>query len=99
MIQCLILTVAVAWLLAGLLMVLFPKALPRVEQALNRPVGGRSLMALRAGIPAEKEIEEVLNRPVLMRAIYWDQWIRRQPRAVGVLMLAAAALCIAAVAG
>lgn len=99
MIEYLTLAVAILMLLLGLLMVFFPSALQRLERALNQPVGGRPVMTLRAGIPAEKEIEEVLNRPVLMRAIYWDHWIRRQPRAVGVLLLAAAALCMAAVAG
>jgi hypothetical protein len=99
MIEYLILAVAAVLLLSGVLMVFFPNALHRLELTLNRPVGQRSVITLRAGIPAEREIEEVLNRPVLMRAIYWDQWIRRQPRLVGALLLAAAVLCIAAVVG
>ena len=41
MIDYLILTVAIALLISGLLMVFFPKTLPRVEQTLNRPVGER----------------------------------------------------------
>ncbi len=97
MTEYLILTLAIALLVSGLLMVLFPKMLDRVERALNRPVGEHHVLSLRAGLPREREIEAFLNRPVLRRAIYWDQWIRRQPRAVGALLLAAAVLCIALV--
>jgi hypothetical protein len=97
MIEYLTLAVVIPLLLLGLLMVFFPNTLHRVELALNRPVGQRAVITLRAGIPAEKEIEEILNRPVLMRAVYWDQWIRRRPRVAGVLLLAAATLCLVAV--
>lgn len=99
MTEYLILTVAIPLFFFGLLMVLFPGTLERLEHTLNRPVGERPVLSLRAGIPGEQGIEEVLNRPVLERAIYWDQWIRRQPRALGALLLAAAALCFALVAG
>ncbi len=99
MTDSLILIVAVALLLSGLLMVLFPHRLDRVERALNKPVGARPVLSLRAGIPGERDIEEILNRPVLRRAVYWDHWVRRQPRVVGALLLAAAALSIVVVAG
>ena len=99
MTEYLILILAVAMLLLGLLIVLFPGLLERLERALNRPVGERPVLSLRAGIPGERDVEKVINRPVLMKAIYWDQWIRRQPRVLGVLLLAAAALCMAMVAG
>ena len=99
MTEYLMLIVAAALLVFGLLLLLAPGALERLEQALNSPVGGRTLMSLRAGIPRERDIENVLNRPVLGRAIYWDQWIRRRPRSVGVLLLAAAAAFMAAAAG
>lgn len=92
----LILTIAIVLLLSGLLMLLFPQLLDRVEHVLNRSVGSRPVLSLRAGLPGERHIEEVLNRPVLWRAIYWDLWVRRRPRAVGAALLAAAALCVAA---
>ncbi len=98
MTEFLILLLAMAMLLLGMLMVLFPALLERLEQGLNRPVGGRPVVSIRAGLPGEQDIEKVLNRPVLMKSIYWDQWIRRQPRAFGALLLAAAALCVAMVA-
>lgn len=99
MTEYMILTVAIALLVFGLLMLFYPDALDRLERQLNKPVGERPVVTLRAGIPGEQNIEQILNRPVLKRAIYWDHWIRRQPRAVGVVLLAAAAACIAAVAG
>lgn len=98
MIEYLILTVAITLVFFGLLMVLFPNALDRLERALNRPVGERRVMSLRAGLPGEQDIEEILNRPVLNRAIYWDRWLRRQPRALGALLLAAAVLCFGMIA-
>lgn len=91
--EYLTLTLAIALLVSGLLMVLFPQMLDRVERALNRPVGERPVLSLRAGLPREREIEALLNRPVLRRAIYWDHWIRRQPRVLGALLLAVG-LCI-----
>lgn len=93
----LITAIVIALLLPGLLMVLFPQVLDRLERALNRPVGERPVFSLRAGIPGERQAEAILNRPVLGRAVYWDRWIRRRPRAFGIALVAAAALCLAAV--
>ncbi len=99
MTEYLILLLVILLLVLGLLLLLFPGLLERFEQALNRPVGERQVLSLRAGIPGEQDIERVLNRPVLMKSVYWDQWIRRQPRALGALLLAAAGLCIAVING
>lgn len=99
MTEYLILVLAICLLLLGLLLVLFPDLLERFERALNRPVGERPVLSLRAGIPGERDIERALNRPVLMKSIYWDQWIRRQPRTLGALLLAAAGICIAVING
>lgn len=99
MTEILILTLAILMLLLGLLMVCSPGLLERLERVLNRSVGERAVVSLRAGLPGEQDIEKILNRPVLMKAIYWDQWLRRQPRALGAVLLTAAAVCIAMVAG
>lgn len=99
MIESLLVIVAVALLVAGVLMMLSPQGLEPLERILNQPVGERALLSLRTGIRGEQAIEEVLNRPVLMWATYWDRWIRRKPRAAGALLLAAGVLCIAAAAG
>lgn len=99
MTENLILIVLIALVFFGLLMVLFPNMIEGLERSLNRPVGERPVLSLRTGIPGEQEIEKVLNRTVLGRAIYWDHWLRRQPRTVGALLLAAAVLCIVVVAG
>jgi hypothetical protein len=49
--------------------------------------------ALRLGLPAEQDIERVINRSVLDQKLTWDGWARNHPRIVGaVLCLVAAVL-------
>ena len=99
---------AIDWLLlsafpcaaAGAVLLVAPGALPRIEAALNRTWGGRTLFTVRPGLQGERSAEEILNRPVLTRSVYWDHWLRRHPRVIGVLLLGLAAALLAwAVAG
>ncbi len=85
---------------AGAVLVLAPGALPRIEALLNRTWGGRTLFTVRLGLEGERSAEEILNRPVLTRAVYWDHWLRRHPRVIGAVLLGlAAALPAWAIAG
>lgn len=87
----LMLSISLAIGLVGLVLLLFPDRISRLEDKLNAPWGDRELTALRIGMPGEQAVEQVINRNVLDQKISWDGWARRYPRLVG------AALCLVAV--
>ena len=87
----LMLTITLAIGLVGLLFLLFPGSVRRLEEMLNAPWGDREIMSLRLGLRSEQAIEQTINRNVLDQNISWDGWTKRYPRVVG------AALCLFAV--
>ena len=79
--------------LVGLVFLLFPNQIHRLEETLNAPWGEREVTALRLGLRGEESIEQTLNRRVLDKQLTWDGWARKHPRVVGItLCLVAAAL-------
>ena len=88
------------WLIAslcaalGTLMLLFPRALPRIEEFLNRDWGSRELFALRLGLAFERRLEERLNAPVLTGSVVWDSALRRRPRTTGLSLCALAVIMV-----
>ena len=87
----LMLSITLAIGLVGLVFLLFPDRISRLEDKLNAPWGDRELTALRIGMPGEEAVEQVINRNVLDQKVTWDGWTRQYPRFVG------AALCLVAV--
>ena len=88
----LMLCISIATGLAGLLFLLFPDAIERLETRLNAPWGDREVTALRLGLNGEQAIEQAINRNVLDKQLTWDGWAKKHPRFVGV------ALCLVSVA-
>jgi hypothetical protein len=87
----LIICISAATGVFGLLFLLFPNSIERLEMHLNAPWGDREVTALRLGLNAEQAIEQAINRNVLDKQLTWDGWAKRHPRLVG------AALCLVAV--
>ena len=87
----LMLSITFAIGLVGLIFLLFPDRISRLEDKLNAPWGDREVMSLRLGLRGEQAIEQTINRNVLDQKITWDGWARQYPRFVG------AALCLVAV--
>lgn len=90
--ETLLLCITVATGLVGLLFLLFPHFIERLEARLNAPWGDREVAALRLGLNSEQAIEQAINRNVLDKQLTWDGWAKKHPRFVG------AALCLVAVA-
>lgn len=88
----LMLTITIATGLVGLLFLLFPGSVKRLEEMLNAPWGDREIMSLRLGLRSEQAIEQTINRNVLDQEISWDGWTKRHPRLVGL------ALCLVSIA-
>lgn len=78
--------------LVGLVFLLFPERIACLEERLNAPWGDREVAALRLGLPAEQDIERVINRSVLDQQVTWDGWARRHPRLVGIALCLVAAV-------
>ncbi len=87
----LILVITIATGLLGILFLCFPAWISRLEDRLNAPWGEWEIAAVRLGLPAEQDVEQVINRDVLDQRITWDGWAKRHPRVIGV------ALCLVAV--
>ena len=87
----LILSITIAIGLVGLVFLLFPGHINRLEDRLNAPWGNREVMSLRLGLRGEQAIEQTINRNVLDKQLTWDGWTKQHPRVVG------AALCLVAV--
>ena len=88
----LMLCITIAIGLVGLVFLLFPDRIARLEDRLNAPWGDREVTALRLGLPAEQDIERVINRTVLDQQVSWDGWARNHPRVVGIVLCLTAAL-------
>lgn len=86
MMELLINVIAWATGLVGLVFILLPDRLGRIEQLLNTPWGDRELGSLRTGIRGERALEQALNRPLPGPTVTWDGWSRRHPRVVGALL-------------
>jgi len=71
--------------LVGLVFILLPDRLERIEQFLNAPWGGQELASLRTGIKGEQALERVLNSNLPGPTLNWDGWARRYPRVTGLL--------------
>ncbi len=87
----LILGIAILTGLLGILFLCFPAWIGRLEEGLNAPWGGREIGAVRLGLSAEENVEQIINRDVLARRVTWDGWAKSHPRVIGV------ALCLVAV--
>ena len=86
----LMLCIIIATGLVGLVFLLFPGSIKRLEDRLNAPWGDQEIISLRLGLRSEQAIEQTINRNVLDQKISWDGWTKRYPRVVG------AALCLVA---
>ena len=78
--------------LVGVVFLLFPDRIIRLEERLNAPWGDREVAALRLGLNSEQAIEQAINRNVLDKQLSWDGWAKKHPRFVGI------ALCLVSVA-
>jgi len=87
----LLLSIALAIGLVGILFLFFPQRIRELEARLNARWGDHEVATVRIGTDAEHAVEQVMNREVLSQQIVWDSWLQRYPRAVG------AALCVLAV--
>lgn len=88
----LMLCITTATGLVGILFLLFPNWISRLEEMLNAPWGDRELTALRIGLRGEQAAEQLINRPILDRKITWDGWAKQHPRLVGAVLCLVAAL-------
>ena len=88
----LILSITIATGLVGLVFLLFPGRIHRLEARLNAPWGDREVTALRLGVQGEQEIEQAINRNVLDTQLTWDAWTKRHPRIVGTALCLVAAV-------
>jgi hypothetical protein len=86
------LCITIATGLVGLVFLLFPDRIARLEERLNAPWGDREVTALRLGLRAEQDIEQAINRTVLDQQLTWDGWARSHPRFVGIALCLVAAL-------
>jgi hypothetical protein len=86
----LMLCITIATGLVGLIFLLFPDRIHRLEDKLNAPWGDREVISLRLGLSGEQDIEQTINRNVLEKQLTWDGWTKKHPRVVG------AALCLVA---
>lgn len=86
----LMLTIALAIGLVGILFLFFPQRIRALEARLNARWGDNEVATVRIGTTTEQAVEQVMNREVLSQQIVWDGWLMRYPRAVG------AALCLLA---
>ena len=86
----LMLCITIATGLVGLIFLLFPDRIHRLEDKLNAPWGDREVISLRLGLRGEQDIEQTINRNVLDKQLTWDVWAKQHPRVVG------AALCLVA---
>ena len=78
--------------LIGLVFLLIPDRIVRLEAMLNAPWGDREVTALRLGVRGEHDIEQAINRNVLDKRLTWDSWTKDHPRTVGMLLCLVAAL-------
>ena len=77
--------------LVGLVFLLFPDQINRLEDKINAPWDNREVTALRLGLHGEQAIEQTINRNVLDKQLTWDGWAKKYPRFVG------AAFCLLSV--
>lgn len=78
----------------GLIMLLYPEVIDRIENKLNSPWGDTEILNLRLGLAGEKTAETILNKPVLQHSIVWDAWSRQHPRLTGGLLCLCALILI-----
>lgn len=86
----LMLSIAVATGLVGLLFLYLPDHIRSIEAWLNTPCGNRELVGLRLGLRRERVAENAMNRIVISRKIVWDDCLVAHPRLSGLLMCALA---------
>ena len=87
----LILGIALAIGLVGVLFLLYPDRIRQLEAWLNARWGDREVATMRFGTEGEQAVEKVINREVLSQPIVWDSWLMRQPRLVGLVLCCLAA--------
>ena len=88
----LMLCITIATGLVGLIFLLFPDRIHRLEDKLNAPWGDREVISLRLGLRGEQAIEQTINRNVLDKQLTWDGWTKQHPRIVGMALCLVAAL-------
>lgn len=86
----LLLFIAIANGLVGLMFLYLPDRIRPFEAWLNAPVGNREMAALRLGLQGERVVEQLLSRVVLSRQIIWDDWLVDHPRLFGMTLCALA---------
>ena len=79
----LMLSIAIATGLVGILFLFFPGRIRQLEARLNAPWGDREIASLRLGLRGEEGVEQVMNRDIRGAQLVWDGWLHRRPRLVG----------------
>ena len=82
----LMLSITIITGLVGLVFLLFPDQINRLEDKINAPWGNREVTALRLGLRGEQAIEQTINRNVLDKQLTWDGWAKKHPRVVGIAL-------------
>ncbi len=68
----------------GLVFLLLPQQLSKLNNKLNTPIGGQEIMSIRLGFSRELNIEEYLNKRVGYHDVSWDQWAYSHPKKTGI---------------
>ena len=90
----LLLFISLTTSIVAILFLFFPGLIEKLEEKLNAPWGGQTIASIRLGLPGEKRIEEVLNKPVLEKhLISWDGWLQKHPRLTGSILGLLSLLC------
>ena len=82
----LMLSITIITGLVGLVFLLFPDQINRLEDKINAPWGNREVTALRLGLRGEQAIEQTINSNVLDKQLTWDGWAKKHPRVVGIAL-------------
>ena len=88
----LMLSITIITALVGLVFLLFPDQINRLEDKINAPWGNREVTALRLGLRGEQVIEQTINRNVLDKQLSWDGWAKKHPRVAGIALCLVSAM-------
>jgi len=78
--------VAFAVSFVGIVFLLFPDQVAKLESRLNATWGEQEIGAVRLGLPGEQRLEQALNRSVPEKRVTWDRWAHNHPRLTGTFL-------------
>lgn len=81
-----ILFIAIANGLVGLMFLYLPDHVRPFEAWINSPVGNHEMSALRLGQQGERITDQLVNRVVQSRQIIWDDWLVDHPHLFGMAL-------------